>query len=392
MSSNHSSARSVQVCPGRQRGLTLIEFMVSIALGMIMVAALATLIADQSSNRAEVDRAGRLIENGRYAIRLVTEDIQMAGYLGELYKLPAVQTLTPDPTTPGLPDTWVSPCDVGVANLGTHIGQHVLGLEIPGATARAGYNGTTALPGGMVLSCLANIKAGTDAIVVRRVDPDSSAYETTPGIPDPAKLESAASPVNNTRLFMQGGLLEPTDRFEYRINTGANQADFILQRKDKSKAPVRRVLVRIYYVTTCSVCTGSNRDKIPSLKMLELGAGAAVPAWSDPITIAEGIENMQVEWGLDNAPVDGSPDGADVAASAVALANWPKAVSAKIYLVSRSIELTPGHDDTKSYPLGLAGTLVPLAVDANDVEERRYKRHVFVQSVRFVNPSARRGL
>ena len=58
----------------RQRGLTLVEFLISITIGLLMVAALATLIADQSGNRAEVDRAGRLIENGRYGIRAMTDD------------------------------------------------------------------------------------------------------------------------------------------------------------------------------------------------------------------------------------------------------------------------------------------------------------------------------
>src|SRR5689334_17581664 len=80
-----------------QRGLTLIELMVSIALGMIMVAALATLIADQSANRAEVDRAGRLIENGRYAVRAMAEDLQMAGYWGELTTTPTAPAAMPDP-------------------------------------------------------------------------------------------------------------------------------------------------------------------------------------------------------------------------------------------------------------------------------------------------------
>lgn len=65
-----------------QRGLTLIEFMVSVVIGMLMVAVLAILIADQSGNRAEVDRSGRMIENGRYAVRTIAEDLQMAGYWG----------------------------------------------------------------------------------------------------------------------------------------------------------------------------------------------------------------------------------------------------------------------------------------------------------------------
>src|SRR4051794_28560854 len=86
--------------PQTQHGLTLIEFMVSIVLGMLMVAALATLIADQSGNRAEVDRNGRLIENGRYAIRAVADDLQLAGYWGEL-------GVSPTFSGAGMPDPCV---------------------------------------------------------------------------------------------------------------------------------------------------------------------------------------------------------------------------------------------------------------------------------------------
>lgn len=364
----------------RQRGLTLIEFMVSIGLGMIIVAALATLIADQSGNRAEVDRSGRLIENGRYAIRFLAEDLQMAGYLGELS------------TAPAGPTAWATPCASGTADVQGYLGQHLVGFDVPGAAVRAGYNGTAPLPAppslpSIELTCLSNIKPGTDVIVVRRVDPDSSAYETA-GATDTTKLASATNPVNDTRLFLQTGLAT-TNLFDWRLNTGANHASFDLKKKSGAMATVRRVVVRIFYVTTCSVCSGSNADRIPTLKMRELIQG---PAWSDPITISEGIENLQVEWGLDSAPVDGSADGADVAAGSIALEDWQKTVTAKIYLLARSVEPSPGYEDTKTYPLGLAGTVTPVAVDANGVEEKRYKRHVFVQSVRFINASARRSL
>lgn len=375
-----------------QRGLTLIEFMISIAIGMIVVAALATLIADQSSNRAEVDRAGRVIESGRYAARAVTEDLQMAGYWGELSSAPAA------------PAAWADPCGADPANptkdeMIAAMGLHVTGFDVPGAAARPGYNGVApVLP--TTLDCLSNVKAGTDVIVVRRADADSSAYEDGVGVPDVAKLTSAA---NNNRLFVQTGLEAATNLFSWKADVGANAAaTFTLKRKNKTTmATVRRMLARIYYVTTCSVCSGTP-DNIPSLKMRELIQGGATLgelAWSDPVTISEGVENLQIEYGVDAAATqDGAPDGADVAGSSLAaVGDWGGVVTVKIYVLARSVEPTPGYNECadpadipascKQYPLGLAGTLLPA-----EGTERTYKRHVFVQTVRLVNPSYRRSL
>jgi type IV pilus assembly protein PilW len=357
-----------------QRGLTLIEFMISIVLGMIIVAALATFVADQSVNRAEIDRSGRLIENGRYAIRALADDLQMAGYWGELSSPPTA------------PAGWTDPCGAipaapTKAEITASLGWHVTGLEVPSGTARPGYNSTAPMP--TTLACLSNLKPGTDVLVIRRSEPDSSAYETA-GAVDLGKLASAASPVNSTRMFMQTGLDPATKLFSYKVDLGASGATFNLTRKDgASLATVRRILVRIYYVATCSICTGGTPDSIPSLKMKELIEG---PGWSDAITVAEGIENLQLEYGMDTAAVDGAPDGADNAAGSVATADWPAAVTAKIYLLARSLETTPGYSDAKTYPLGLAGIVTPVGAELN------YRRHVFVQSVRLVNPSARRAL
>lgn len=369
-----------------QRGITIVEFLVSVAIGMIVVAALATLIADQSSNRAEVDRAGRLIESGRYSARMLADDLQMAGYWGETSASPAA------------PADWADPCgaDPAVptqAEQVAAVGLHITGFDVPGTVARDGYNGTTALPalpggGNVTLSCLSNLKPGTDVIVVRHADPDSTPYETA-GVPNVGTLGSTA---NSNRFFMQAGLNAATNLFESRFNVGGNAAAaFDLKRKDKTTmATVRKVITRIYYVSTCSVCSGTV-DTIPTLKMRELEKGGATVGnftWSDPVTISEGVENLQVEYGVDAAATqDGAPDGADVAGGTLAVGDWPAVVSAKLYILARSIERVPTFNDDKTYPLGLAGTMTPAAG-----EERQYKRHVFVQSVRLVNPSFRRSL
>lgn len=345
-----------------QRGLTLIEFMVSITIGLIMVAALATLIGDQSSNRAEVDRAGRLIENGRYAIRAVTDDLQLAGYWGEL-------STAPTGTLTALPD----PCSLSVADITNAAQLHVQGYSSPAS--------------GVLSTCISNRRPDTDILVVRHADPDTSSL-LTGGAVDLGKLTDG-------QLYIQTGLNSTTANFSSVINIGSsatNAATFSLKKKNMTAtATVRKVVVRIYYIANCSVevsgsCTGADGGKpIPTMKMVELSAAAGAPAWSSPpVTIAEGIESMQIDYGRDTDG-DGAPNSEDDG-SALTHLNWGDVMVVKIHLVARSLERTPGFTDSKTYVLGTYGNYVPATVDSG------YKRQLMVQSVRLVNPSSRRPL
>lgn len=360
MTTPTSCARPDHFVRQGERGLTLIEFMVSIVLGMLMIAALSTLIANQSANRAEVDRSGRMLENGRYAIRTMVDDMQLAGYWGELSTMPATPGVMPDP------------CSLAVADITAAMPLHVRGYDAPVAAS--------------VPSCVTNQVPGTDILVVRHADPDSSSLETTPTVPDAAKVAAAAGQV----LIQTGINTAANQNFDYRINaassnTTTNGTMFPLVKKDlATPATIRKVLVRIYYISACSVPVGTsctNADggtPIPTLKMVEIAMGTRTT-----VTVAEGIENLQIDYGVDSDN-DGASDGVDVNASAFGTpAQWTNAMGAKVYLVARSTERSPGFSDTKTYSLGTAGTTTAT----ND----GYRRHVFVQSVRFVNPSARRS-
>ncbi|MDF2465051.1 MAG: pilus assembly protein PilW [Ramlibacter sp.] len=353
--------------PGSRRpqtGLTLIEFMVSIVIGMLMIAALATLIANQSSTRSEIEKSGRMIENGRYSINTMVTDVQLAGYWGEL----SIQ-----PATPGtLPD----PCTVAVADLQAAMGVHV-----------QGYNAPATLPSD-VAACVKEHKPGTDVLVVRRVDPDTSAMETA-GATDLSKVDEG-------QVYLQTGLdvlgISVTSLVATGSGDGAtNTATFILTKKNKvSRAVLRKMVVDIYYVSKCSVpvgtsCTaGDNGNPIPTLKRVQLGVSGNAPAFTT-ITIAEGVENFQVDYGVDTDS-DGSPNGADVDGSALTVADWPNVVTVKLHVLARGSETSGGFTDGKTYAMGTAGEVTPAS------GELAYKRHAFVQSVRLVNPSSRRVL
>jgi type IV pilus assembly protein PilW len=358
-----------------QRGLTLIEFMISIVIGMLMVAAIATLIANQSTNRGEVDRAGKMIENGRYAMQAMAFDAQLAGYWGEYYQAPGTGTVTMDP------------CTTTVADVKNDTLEHVQGFE---ETA------------GAFPSCISNRRAGTDVFVVRRVDTDSSDVETG-GVVDWAKLKPG-------QIYLQSGL-DTTSQLKYVIAaaTGValtDQTAFYLKKKDKTtSATLRKMVVHIYYISECSVeiagsCTNADGGTpIPTLKRAELTYDSTTNAPKFTITtLAEGIENLQVDYGIDK-DADGSPDaylGASswdtdakcqlVLGSATATpqaACWGDVMTARIYLLARAGEATPGYTDTKKYVMGSYGAASAAS------SESGYRRHVFTQTVKLVNPSGR---
>ena len=342
-----------------QSGITLVEWMISITIGMILLAGLTALIARQSSTQAELEKSSRQIENGRYAMQLLNEDVRMAGYYGEFWNVAGL-------TVPSvLPD----PCLTTVADLEPAMAFSIQGYDSPSS----GLTG-----------CLAdaNHVAGTDILVIRRVEPV-------------AMTLANASSGSAGQVYLQSGMTSSGFEFEKKMGTGANTSTaFTLFTKDgTTSAALRKYLVHIYFVSPCSVlatsattCTSAadGGKPIPTLKMLELSASGTATTMSI-IPLVEGIENMQIDYGIDTDG-DGVPDGAFVASPA-AVAAWSNVMALRVHLLARSIEATAGYVDAKTYALGVysdgnAQTLTPSGA---------YKRRLFSQLIRLVNPSSRRS-
>jgi type IV pilus assembly protein PilW len=177
-------------------------------------------------------------------------------------------------------------------------------------------------------------------------------------------------------------------------------AAVVMKRDGITAADIRKFLVHVYFVAPCSVpagggdiCTGAADDggrPIPTLKRLELSAAAGATTMRIE-TISEGIESIQIDYGIDSLPALKNPitgrrgDGApDHYASNPALAEFTSAVSARVHVLARNTEPTVGYVDSKTYRLGLAGDLGPR----NDA----YRRHVYTGIVRVTNSSGRREI
>ena len=62
------------------KGYTLIELMISVSLGVAMIAIALQYLVGSSSSFNATETAGRIQENGRFALSMITDDLRLAGY------------------------------------------------------------------------------------------------------------------------------------------------------------------------------------------------------------------------------------------------------------------------------------------------------------------------
>jgi type IV pilus assembly protein PilW len=335
----------------RQAGLSLIELMISITIGLLLLTGMLTLIVGQSRARAEIDKSGRQIENGRYALTILQDDIQHAGYYGQYSGV----------TTPlsALPD----PCATDAATLDAALAMPLQGYDAPASVPAP------------LSACLpdANHVAGTDILVVRRVAADDAPIAVASAAAGQVYVQTTP----DAKITALGADPNPSTPTVYTLK----------QKDGATSADLRAYVEHIYYVspcnvyeagaTTCSSAADQGRP-IPTLKRLELvSSGGATTFTTMPLV--DGIQNLQFDYGV-AASNSATPSSTYIAAPAVA--DWPNVMAVQVTLLARTTESSAGYVDAKTYNLGVAGSVGPFS-DA-------YKRHVYTALVRAINPSSRR--
>ena len=79
-----------------QRGISLVELLVGMTLGLLLLGALASLYASTSQSRVQLNNSATQIENGRYALDVIGQEVGLAGFMGDLNLLGASAIATPD--------------------------------------------------------------------------------------------------------------------------------------------------------------------------------------------------------------------------------------------------------------------------------------------------------
>lgn len=312
----------------KENGFSLVELMISITIGLFLLIGMTSLLVSNSNTRSEMEKAGRQIENGRYAIDLLRDDLMHAGYYGEF------SDITGSGTT-GYCSTVLS---VMQANMVFPV---------------YGDNDVSAAP---TCGTALNFAANTDILVVRRAGTETPI---------------AVGAVVPTQHYLQS---TPEG---VRLDLGsAGVASFNLKQKDGvTPALLRKYLTHVYFI--------DKEGDIPILKRAELNNGTFTT-----VSMVEGIENLQVEYGVDTNG-DGAPDSY-ATAGAVSSADWKNVVTVRLYILARNNDISVGWDDSKkTYTLGSVSPITSITPAGNDT---KYKRHVYTAVIRLNNPSGRREL
>ncbi|MDI6745727.1 MAG: PilW family protein [Rhodocyclaceae bacterium] len=334
----------------KQRGLSLIELMIALGLGVVVLLAVTVIFANTSRSRAEMEKSNRQTENGRYATQLLTNNLRMAGYLAEF-----------DSTVLVPPAALPDPCATATADLITALPLHVQGV-----------NDATVAP-----SCLSDLKTGTDILVVRRANSCAAGVAGCPAFVEgmPHFQASLCTPATGgTELAYP--IASNSDYATHYFSLATSLVDFNKHKNNcTTAADTYRYHVHIYFIAN----NNQAGDGIPTLKRAELGAGAFAI-----MPLVEGIENMQIVYGIDDDG-NGTPD--NYLAGPASVAAWRNTMTARVHLLARNTEITAGQSDSRIYSLGLDTDGTEKTVGPfNDA----YKRHVYTTTTRFANPAWRR--
>ena len=315
----------------RQSGVTMVELMVALAIGsFLMIGAIQ--VYNQSRQAYVInDSIARVQETAQFAMDTVEADLRMASNWGQHSRGSAVEgrSLIGDAN----PLALNAPIVCG-ANWALNLGRP---LE--------GSNNAYALP------CLATggAQGNSDVITTRRATVN------------PTALDNGRLQIQTTRI--QGQLFDD----------GVIPAGFTA-----SDSQTHDLMVNTYYVSPASTLIPG----APTLRRKTLTINAGVAIIQDQ-EVAPGVENMQLQFGVDvddDNTVDRYVNPGDNIFNPANAAFIPgaKVITARIWLVVRSISREVGLDDLRDYEPGD----VDLGVQNDEFRRLQVSKTILLRNAR----------
>lgn len=325
------TVRSIRLDRPRTSGITLVELMIAMVVGMFIVLAMSTLFVGSSTSRREMQASAEAAENGRYALDLLTKELSMAGFYSSL--------AAGAPGFTSLPGS-IDPCSDAVASWAGQLLVHAVG-----------YNNNAGGP-----SCVTR-KTGTDAIFIQRAA-TCAVGETSCG----AEV--------NTEGYLQVsecGTEYSTSAFV--VAQGATAANFPLLTKSCTSgtiAPKRRLIRRFFYIDANDV-----------LNYVDFGLTGTA---STPVALVENIEQMQIEYALDT---NGDGTAETFTSTPSNMTQWSQTIGVRLYLLARSTDTSRNTNNQSTFTLGDTTVSISASTAA-------FKRRVYQTYIPFLSPKARR--
>ena len=332
-----------------QRGVSLVELMVALVLSLILVAGVGQIYMGSKQTYRTQDGQSRLQENARYALEVLTRDIRSAGYLGCGTSCLVPATGDSCPTGYRLVNQCCQIVPVVIAsapllapNTATAFPVGVVsGSFVSGGDDNS--NGLWANPNPALSNSLAsvssgnpppevsgNIVGGTDAITVIFGE-SCGGIVTTPistTAPSTANLSAnntCGSATNPGTPIAEGTPLVIADCNSAHIfrASSVNPVAFGKTYNQNTLSEIFRYRSYTYYIRF-------NPSNQPALYRYDNNSIAV-----SNVELVEGIENMQIFYGVDTLRTP--PSSANQYLSAGDVKNWSLVVSVQIRLNVRSV-------------------------------------------------------
>lgn len=323
----------------KNQGFSLLEVMVSLALGLVVIGMVVQLFVNTKQNHAQNERVTESLENGRFALRTLTNDLKAIGFMGGMWDMTLLNqdgTLTAPAIDCGQAAEVNWAYDVTTYNAMQFI------YDVDAATASAQFQ------------CIngADFQNSTDVLAVKRTFTQKDTGALSDGV---VYLRTDYN--SGCLWFKTGG------------NTGPAGGDC-----PTAGFEDWRYISNVYYIRSYSNTPG---DDIPSLckKYLTASAGGLAQPTMAEICLAEGVEHFHVQYGLDtDTPKDGvanmyvsNPTNIEVST---------QAVSAKVFVLARATRADPNFANNKTYTMG----------DRQVTVDDNFYRRVFSTTVGLRNP------
>jgi type IV pilus assembly protein PilW len=298
----------------RQQGLSLIELMIGMTLGLFLLLAIVVYLVSAKTSYVNEEELGRVQENARFAMELLSQDIRNVGYGG----CAVISSVAPNV----------------IANPG---GNGAITFDsdsvLQGYDYQSGTTWSPALP--TYVASAAN--ASTDAIFIQyattcdthlvgnltSVNANIQIYS-----PNDCDLQAGdvavISDCDATDIFRATNVSGDSSTTGQQTIAHANNQNTTnrLSKAYQEDAELLGLTSKVFYI-------GTNDRGIPSLYQIDA-------LDSDANELVEGIENMQFRYGVDT-DADGNANIYRTGQQVEASSDWANVVSVRVSLLARSL-------------------------------------------------------
>ncbi len=326
--------------PGRARGISMVEILVAMVIGFLLLAGITQVYTSNHAATRTINGYSYQQENARAALNNLTQSLRLAGHYG------------------GLQSEKISNIgSVNITAVGSCNNNWITDVEFPlqGFEGAAAVGSVANLPSGCISAN--HYVANSDIMVVRYGSPMSM----TP-----------YGSLSATKVYLRSSIISGITGGEILLGSDIGNS-VVGNNTDGVGTYNYEYKTELYYVRPCSILNGDAcTDGIPTLVRLGID-GTSFTAE----TIAEGVEQLQIEYGVDSD----TDYVADSYVSASAITDWSNVVSARFSLVIRSLQNDSTYTDSSTYSLVGGYNYTPVSADQS------FHRKSFTRLVQLRNMS-----